>query len=110
MRSSRSRIISYRNCPRIGDDAVTNADFSHLPTYCRFLALVPQWDFLDFLAAQARRYRGFRLRMQAEVTDLLIEGERVVGVRARTPEGPLEVRADLVVGADGRHSVARCPS
>src|SRR4051812_7788771 len=76
---------------RIGDDAVTIADFSHLPTHCRFLALVPQWDFLDFLAAQAGRYRGFRLRMQAEVTDLLIEGERVVGVRARTPEGPLEV-------------------
>jgi 2-polyprenyl-6-methoxyphenol hydroxylase-like FAD-dependent oxidoreductase len=92
---------------QIGDDTVTMADFSHLPTRCRFIALVPQWDFLDFLAERARLYPGFHLRMQAEVTDLVTEGERVVGVRARTPEGALEVRAELIVGADGRHSTVR---
>ena len=55
------------------------ADFSHLPTQCKFIAFMPQWDFLDFLAEQARRYPGFQLRMQAEVTDLIEEGGRVVG-------------------------------
>ena len=92
---------------QIGDDAVTIADFSHLPTRCRFIAFMPQWDFLDFLAERARLYPGFHLRMQAEVTDLVTEGERVVGVRARTPERALEVRAELIVGADGRHSTVR---
>jgi 2-polyprenyl-6-methoxyphenol hydroxylase-like FAD-dependent oxidoreductase len=91
----------------VGDTAVTVADFSHLPTACRFIAFMPQWDFLNFLAEQAGRYPTFRLRMRAEVTGLIEEGERVVGVSATTPEGPLEVRADLVVGADGRHSTVR---
>ena len=81
---------------QIGDDAVTIADFSHLPTHCKFIALMPQWDFLDFLAEQARRYRGFQLRMQAEVTDLIEEGGRVVGVRApharRAARGPRRPR------------------
>jgi 2-polyprenyl-6-methoxyphenol hydroxylase-like FAD-dependent oxidoreductase len=92
---------------QIGDETVTLADFSRLPTHCRFIAFVPQWGFLDFIAGQARRYPGFDLRMRGEVTDLLTEGERVVGVRARTPDGPLEVRADLIVGADGRRSTVR---
>ena len=68
---------------------------------------MPQWDFLNFIAEQARRYPGFRLEMEAEATDLFEEGGRVTGVRAETPRGPLDVRADLVVGADGRHSVVR---
>jgi 2-polyprenyl-6-methoxyphenol hydroxylase-like FAD-dependent oxidoreductase len=92
---------------QVGDQVVTVADFSHLPTRCRFIAFMPQWDFLDFLADHARSYPGFDLRMQAEVTDLIHEGDRVVGVRARTPESVLEVRADLVVGCDGRHSTVR---
>jgi len=92
---------------QIGDTPVRVADFTHLPTHCRFLAIMPQWDFLDFLAGQARRYAGFDLRMRAEVTGLIEDGGRVAGVRASTPDGPLEVRADLVVGADGRHSVVR---
>src|SRR3954452_6024984 len=92
---------------QVGNDTVTMADFSHLPTRCRFIALVPQWDFLDFLAERARLYPGFPLRMQAEVTDLVTEGERVVVVRAQTPEGALEVRSELIVGADGRHSTVR---
>jgi 2-polyprenyl-6-methoxyphenol hydroxylase-like FAD-dependent oxidoreductase len=91
----------------IGGTEVPIADVTHLPTRCRFIAFMPQWDFLDFLAGEARRYPEFGLRMRAEATDLIAEAGRVVGVRAETPEGPLEVRADLVVGADGRHSVVR---
>jgi 2-polyprenyl-6-methoxyphenol hydroxylase-like FAD-dependent oxidoreductase len=92
---------------QIGAEMVPIADFSHLPTRCRFIAFMPQWDFLDFLAAQGRRYPTFHLRMQAEATELILEDGRVAGVRARTPDGPLEVRAGLVVGADGRHSAVR---
>jgi 2-polyprenyl-6-methoxyphenol hydroxylase-like FAD-dependent oxidoreductase len=91
----------------VGDATVTVADFTHLPTRCRFIAFMPQWDFLDFLAGRGRRYPTFHLRMQAEVTDLIEEGGRVAGVRATTPRGPLEVRAALVVAADGRHSTVR---
>lgn len=92
---------------KIGDDDVTLADFSHLTTHCRFIAFMPQWDFLDFLAEKAKLYPGFHLRMQAEVTELLIEKGVVVGVKVKTPQGELEIRADLVVGADGRHSMVR---
>jgi 2-polyprenyl-6-methoxyphenol hydroxylase-like FAD-dependent oxidoreductase len=91
----------------IGDTSIRIADFTHLPTHCKFIALMPQWDFLDFLASHARRFPSFHLRMQAEVTDLVEEGGRIAGVRARTPEGPLTIAADLVVGADGRHSIVR---
>jgi 2-polyprenyl-6-methoxyphenol hydroxylase-like FAD-dependent oxidoreductase len=86
---------------------VTVADFSHLPTRCKFVALMPQWDFLDFLARHGKKYPTFRLRMHAEVTGLIAEDGRIAGVRARTPEGPLEVCADLTIGADGRHSIVR---
>ncbi|HEY1192033.1 MAG TPA: FAD-dependent oxidoreductase [Gemmata sp.] len=83
------------------------ADFAHLPTRCKFIALMPQWDFLDFLSSHAKKYPTFRLRMRAEVTDLLEDGDRVVGVRAKTPGGGFEVRAPLTVGCDGRHSTVR---
>jgi 2-polyprenyl-6-methoxyphenol hydroxylase-like FAD-dependent oxidoreductase len=92
---------------QIGDDFFEVADFTHLPTHCRFIALMPQWDFLDFIAEKGRRYATFQLEMQAEVTGLIEESGRVVGVRATTPRGGLTVRADLVVGADGRHSTVR---
>jgi 2-polyprenyl-6-methoxyphenol hydroxylase-like FAD-dependent oxidoreductase len=92
---------------QIGDERVTIADFTHLPTHCRFITFIPQWDFLDFLAKQAKRYGTFYLRMRADVDELLFEGEKIVGVRAKTPDGTLKVRADLVVGADGRHSIVR---
>jgi 2-polyprenyl-6-methoxyphenol hydroxylase-like FAD-dependent oxidoreductase len=91
----------------IGNLKAPVADFSRLPTRCRFMALMPQWDFLDFISDAARKYPTFHLRMQTEVDDLLIENGRVVGVRATTPDGPLDVRADLTVGADGRHSRVR---
>ncbi len=92
---------------QIGDETVVIGDFRYLPTHCKFITLMPQWDFLNFLAEQARRYPAFHLRMQARATDLIVAEDRVVGLRAETPDGPLEVRADLVVGADGRHSDIR---
>jgi 2-polyprenyl-6-methoxyphenol hydroxylase-like FAD-dependent oxidoreductase len=92
---------------QVGADLVTIADFRHLPTYCKFLALMPQWDFLDFLKQKAQRYPTFRLVMEAEVTGLIEENGIVAGVHAKTPQDVLEVRAALVVGADGRHSVVR---
>lgn len=81
-------------------------DFSHLPTRCKFVALMPQWDLLNFLATQARRYSTFQLQMSAEVVELIEESGRVVGVKATTGQGhgELRVHADLVVAADGRHS------
>jgi 2-polyprenyl-6-methoxyphenol hydroxylase-like FAD-dependent oxidoreductase len=92
---------------QVGAETVTLADFSHLPTHCKFIALMPQWDFLDFLAAHGRKYPTFDLHMRTEATDLIEEGGRVVGVKAKTPDGELDIRADLVVGCDGRHSTLR---
>ncbi len=104
----------------VNGHTVAIADFSKLPTHCKFIAFMPQWDFLNFLAAHARKLPGFTLCMEHEVTDLLrsdvsdqksdVSGPgrgRVVGVRATTPEGEMEVRADLVIGADGRHATTR---
>jgi len=92
---------------QIGNERVVIGDFSHLPTRCKFIALMPQWDFLDFLAEKARRYPSFRIEMECEADDLLIENGRVVGVAARGPRGALDIRAALVIGADGRHSTVR---
>jgi 2-polyprenyl-6-methoxyphenol hydroxylase-like FAD-dependent oxidoreductase len=92
---------------QVGEEIVTIGDFSHVPGHCKFLALMPQWDFLDFLKEQASRYSTFQLKMPAEVVDLLEENGVATGVRAKTPVGMLEVRAGLTVGADGRHSVVR---
>ncbi len=91
----------------VGDTLVRVADFTHLPTRCKFLAFMPQWEFLNFIATAAKRYPSFDVRMGARVVDLLWEGDTVAGVRAQTPQGPLDVRADLVIAADGRESVVR---
>jgi 2-polyprenyl-6-methoxyphenol hydroxylase-like FAD-dependent oxidoreductase len=92
----------------VGSEEIPFANFTHLPTTCKFLAFMPQWDFLDFVMEHARMYPTFRLVMRAAVTGIITENDRVVvGVRATTPEGPLEVRAALTVGADGRHSTVR---
>jgi 2-polyprenyl-6-methoxyphenol hydroxylase-like FAD-dependent oxidoreductase len=91
----------------IGDAEVIVADFTHLPTKCKFLAFMPQWDFLNFMAEQGQRFPTFHLHMRAEVTRLIVENGHVTGVEATTPDGPLQIRADLVVGADGRHSTVR---
>jgi 2-polyprenyl-6-methoxyphenol hydroxylase-like FAD-dependent oxidoreductase len=92
---------------QIGDDHLVVGYFEHLPVHCKFIALMPQWDFLNFLADRARRYPGFDLRMRTEATDLLFDDGRVAGVRAKTPDGQIEIRADLTVGCDGRHSTLR---
>ena len=107
---------------QIEDFKVTIGDFRYLPTHCKFIALMPQWDFLNFIAEKAKLYPRFHLRMQSEVTGLLEEpvdpagapeshkrhaSNRVTGAIAQTPQGRLEVRAALTVGADGRHSTVR---
>ena len=92
---------------QIGNRRMRLIDLTHLPTQCKYIALMPQWDFLNFLADHGRRYSQFDLRMRAEATDLIEEGDRVAGVRVKTPDGELTVQADLVVGSDGRHSTVR---
>jgi 2-polyprenyl-6-methoxyphenol hydroxylase-like FAD-dependent oxidoreductase len=92
---------------QIGDSVLTVADMTHVPTYSKFLVLMPQWDFLNFLAANGRRYPSFRLLMETAVTGLIIEDGVVRGVRAQSTAGPVEIRAELVVGADGRSSTVR---
>ncbi len=91
---------------RFGDVAF-GADFSHLPTRCRFIAFMPQWDFLDFLAEEAARYPNFRLLRRHKATGLLRDGGRIVGVKVKAPEGRLVIRSGLLVAADGRHSELR---
>ncbi len=92
---------------QVGDEHLQMIDFRHLPTHCKYIAMMPQWDFLNFLAEHGQRYKTFDLRMNAEATGLIEEGGRVVGLLAKTPAGPLTIHADLVVGCDGRHSTVR---
>jgi 2-polyprenyl-6-methoxyphenol hydroxylase-like FAD-dependent oxidoreductase len=92
---------------QIGGDRVVIGHFDTLPVQCKFVALMPQWDFLNFIAKHGKKYPTFDLRMRAEATELIEEGGRVVGLRAKTPDGDLAIRADLVVGCDGRHSTLR---
>jgi 2-polyprenyl-6-methoxyphenol hydroxylase-like FAD-dependent oxidoreductase len=91
----------------IGKETFVVGDFTHLPTHAKFLALMPQWDFLDFLLGEAEKYPTFRLMMRTEVTDLLARKGRIAGVLAQSPEELYEIRANLVIGADGRTSVVR---
>jgi len=91
----------------IGESLLRLGDFTHLPTHCKFIAFMPQWDFLNFLTEQARRYPSFSLLMNTEATDLLVEDGLVTGVRAKSAQGQLEIRAGLTIAADGRHSVIR---
>ncbi len=92
---------------RFGAESVTIGDFTHLPTRCKFIALMPQWDFLNFLTGHARRYPAFRLCMNTPAVGLIDADGVVTGVHAEGPDGPVEIRADLVIGADGRHSTVR---
>ena len=94
----------------IGKESFAAGDFTHLPTTCKFLALMPQWDFLDFLLGEAERYDNFRLKMEAQVTDLLAKRGRIAGVLVKTPDGLIEIRAKLVLGCDGRASTVRAKS
>lgn len=93
---------------QVGNSRVKVADFSYLQTKCKFVAFVPQWDFLNFMASRAQQFPDFNLRLQTEVTGLIQDNDRVTGVIAKTPEGDeLHLHADLVIGADGRNSVVR---
>jgi 2-polyprenyl-6-methoxyphenol hydroxylase-like FAD-dependent oxidoreductase len=89
----------------INGQTVPIVDFTKLPTRCKFIAFMPQWDFLNFLSTHAKKFPGFQLLMEHEVVDLTFDRQRVTGVRAKTPQGELEIRADLIIGADGRHSI-----
>jgi len=90
--------------------AVQGPDFEHLPARCKFLAMMPQWDFLTFLSERAKKFPSFDLRMEHEGVDLIRNGERITGVLAQRPgQQPLVMRANLVIGCDGRHSKARGP-
>jgi 2-polyprenyl-6-methoxyphenol hydroxylase-like FAD-dependent oxidoreductase len=92
---------------QFGETRVLMADFAKLPITTKFIALMPQWDFLNFLADKGRAYPGFNLKMSAEATGLVYDGDRVSGVSVKTPDGPITIKADLVVAADGRHSTLR---
>jgi 2-polyprenyl-6-methoxyphenol hydroxylase-like FAD-dependent oxidoreductase len=91
----------------IGGQTIEGADFTHLPTHCKFVALMPQWDFLNFLVEQARQFPGFHLEMNSEATGVIEEDGRIVGARFKTQLGEKEVRARLTIGADGRKSDIR---
>src|SRR3954465_1115932 len=91
----------------INGQAVPIADFTKLPTRCKFIAFMPQWDFLNFLSTHAKKFPTFQLLMEHEVVDLTFDQQRVIGVRVKTPRGESEIRADLIIGADGRHSIVQ---
>jgi len=91
----------------VGGHSFKVADFTRVPTHCKFVALMPQWDFLNFLSERARKFSGFDLRMQHEATHLLREDGKIVGVVAQTPNGSVQISANLVVACDGRHSTIR---
>ena len=90
-----------------GDFTFTAANFGRVHTHCRYTAIMPQWDFLNFLSDEGKKYQNFDLRMEHEAVDVLYEGERVRGVLVRTPTGSEQIGADLVIGCDGRHSMMR---
>jgi 2-polyprenyl-6-methoxyphenol hydroxylase-like FAD-dependent oxidoreductase len=91
----------------IGDEHFTVGDFTRLPTAARFIAQMPQWDFLDFIAKEARKLPNFHLLMQTEAKDLTAQGDRICGVLAAGPNGNIQIKAGLTIAADGRHSVLR---
>jgi 2-polyprenyl-6-methoxyphenol hydroxylase-like FAD-dependent oxidoreductase len=97
----------HRASAFVGDQTVTMADLSHLPTRAKFVALMPQWDFLNFLAAEAAKVPTFKLRMGWEATGLVQKNRVITGVTANTPDGPVEIPATLTVGCDGRHPISR---
>ena len=105
LRLPHQRLTKVRG--RIGGEEVVLNDMTHLGTHCKFMALMPQWHFLNFLANQGNRFPTFHLKMRTEVTTLIEDNGRVAGIRAVAPDGPVEIRADLVVAADGRSSVLR---
>jgi 2-polyprenyl-6-methoxyphenol hydroxylase-like FAD-dependent oxidoreductase len=100
------QVVQYAE-GELGHGRLRFADFTHLPTRCKFLAFMPQWDFLNFITERGRRYPNFRLMLGTEAVALLRDKGRVAGVRAESSSGAFDIRADLVIGADGRHSRLR---
>ena len=92
---------------KFGDTSIRVADLSRVPTKYPFIALMPQWDFLNFLRESGKRFASLKVMMNAEATDLVWSGDTVAGVKVNTPDGPVEIHADLTIGCDGRHSVVR---
>src|SRR5215813_12092107 len=92
---------------RFAGTSATIGDFSRIPTHCKFVALMPQWDFLNYLTEEAKKFPTFRILMKYQATDLLYDGNRVAGVTGTSPSGPFEIRSLLTIGADGRHSIVR---
>jgi 2-polyprenyl-6-methoxyphenol hydroxylase-like FAD-dependent oxidoreductase len=92
---------------KFGGASIRIADLSRLKVNYPFIAFMPQWDFLNFLRESGKRFSSLKVLMNAEATDLIWSGGVVVGVQARTPDGPVEIRADLTIGCDGRHSMVR---
>jgi 2-polyprenyl-6-methoxyphenol hydroxylase-like FAD-dependent oxidoreductase len=92
---------------KFGGASIRIADLSRLKVNYPFIAFMPQWDFLNFLRESGKRFSSLKVLMNAEATDLIWSGGAVVGVQARTPDGPVEIRADLTIGCDGRHSMVR---
>ena len=91
----------------VGETPVGIADFTHLPVRERYIAMMPQWDFLNFIASEGAKYPNFKLLLNTEATDLIEQDDTIVGVKVKSPDGPKEIYADLVVAADGRNSVLR---
>jgi 2-polyprenyl-6-methoxyphenol hydroxylase-like FAD-dependent oxidoreductase len=92
---------------RFGNTSLRIADLSRLKVKYPFIAFMPQWDFLNFLRESGKRFTCLKVMMNADATDLIWSGDTVVGVKANTPEGPVEICADLTIGCDGRHSIVR---
>src|SRR6266852_5682098 len=92
---------------KFGESSIRMADLSRLKMKYPFVAFMPQWDFLNFLRESGKRFSSLRVLMNAEATDLIRSDGAVVGVQAMTPDGPVEIRADLTIGCDGRHSMVR---
>jgi len=90
-----------------GDEPIRIADLGRLNVKYPFIAMMPQWDFLNFLRESGKRFASLQVMMNADATDLIRSGDSVVGVNADTPEGPIEIRAGLTIGCDGRHSIVR---
>lgn len=99
--------VATQLCGYIENQRVTIADFSKLKVTCPYVAFMPQWDFLNFLANEAKKYPNFNLQMQTEATNVIVANGVVVGVQANTPSGTIEIHSNLVIGADGRHSTIR---
>ena len=92
---------------KFGEASIRIADLSRLKVNYPFIAFMPQWDFLNFLRESGKRFSSLKVLMNAEATDLIWSGGAVVGVQAGTPDGPVEIRAGLTIGCDGRHSIVR---